>query len=100
VQCCTTLDQLELDFSNAICPFGCCRDFSMQFKYLRKLQPKVIRVLGLIYGEEEKVKKLIVEAMTRRGAVALEDLKLMINPEEDPWAKWRFARTEETKGHA
>jgi hypothetical protein len=100
VQCCTTLDQLKLDFSNAIYPFSCCRDFDMQFKYLRKLQPKGIRLLGLIYDEEEKVKKLIVDAMTRQGAVALEDLKLEINPKEDPWAKWRFDRTEETKGQA
>jgi hypothetical protein len=95
--CCTTLEQLELDFASAICPFGCCRDFNMQLDFLQILQPKIIKVLGLIPSEEEKVKKLILDAMTPPGEAAPEGLKVDINPEKDPWAKWRIAKVKKAK---
>jgi hypothetical protein len=65
--CCTALEQLELDFSNATCPYSCCSNFNMQLQYLRELQPKVIMVLMLMDEEEEKVKKLIFDVMTPQG---------------------------------
>jgi hypothetical protein len=52
------------------------------------LQPKVIRVLGL---------KLIWDAMTPPGGEAPEGLKVETNPDQDPWAKWKTAKTEETE---
>ena len=95
-ECLSSVQELELDFTNAFCPFGCCRDFDMLPEYLRTLQPKVVRVLGLMTGEEEKVKKLILDVMTPPGWAAPEGFKVDINPEKDPWAKWRIFETEET----
>ena len=92
----TSLEQLKLNFSNAICSFGCCRDFDMQLQYLSLLQLKIIRMLDLMTGEE-KVEKLIWDAMIPPGGEAPEALKVEINPEQDPWAKWKDAKIEETE---
>ncbi|KAH7086027.1 hypothetical protein BKA63DRAFT_389405, partial [Paraphoma chrysanthemicola] len=56
----STLDYLEMDFTNAFCPAGCCRCLEIDFGFLETLRPKAMTALGLRAGEKE----MLAEAMT------------------------------------
>ncbi|KAI2476354.1 hypothetical protein Ptr902_12233 [Pyrenophora tritici-repentis] len=52
IQC--QLDKLELDVSEAFCPIVCCRVFDFAPDFLRQWNPKRIRAIGVLRGEEKK----------------------------------------------
>lgn len=75
------LDLLELDLTNVYCPFGCCRDFPVDFRILVQLKPKLLRFLGMRPGEVEQVEALLEEASRGRpenavGKVDFERLEM------------------------
>jgi hypothetical protein len=75
--------------SNAYCPFGCCRDVPINFRFLSTFKPKVVRVLGLRKGEEDKLKKKLEDLglMTDEEGEKCElPFTLQCNPQDDPWA--------------
>jgi hypothetical protein len=54
------LDLLEVDFTNAYCPFGCCREYDdVLFLFLADLKPKVLRLLGLRVGDMAEVRQKV-----------------------------------------
>ena len=62
---------LELDFTNAYCPFGCCRDSYVNLQFLADLKPKAVRALGMRLREEDFMRKMI-----KRERAGVTDWKL------------------------
>ncbi|KAH7086547.1 hypothetical protein FB567DRAFT_528228 [Paraphoma chrysanthemicola] len=56
----STRDYLELDFTNAFCPEGCCRCLTIDFEFLSTMTPKKVTTKGLRVGEKD----MLAEAMT------------------------------------
>ncbi|KAF2820369.1 hypothetical protein CC86DRAFT_429087 [Ophiobolus disseminans] len=85
------LSYLEIDLTSAFCPAGCCRILEIDFDFLVRLKPKVIRVVGLHEGE-----KYLLE-IEMKNAFPDQELKdvgitLVCDGVEDPWAKFCFPR--------
>lgn len=90
------LEYLELDFIDAHCPFGCCREIGANMSYLHFLRPKVIHAVGLKNGEEKSLEANIKTSLENSNGQKLEDFgKLVCNPKEDPWAKWKIAENDD-----
>jgi hypothetical protein len=82
--------QLEMDFSNAFCPFGCCRFFTMGFTFLDRIKPHTIRLLGLGDGEGERIKDAIAQQLSVTKVELEARYVFELNPTDDPWAKWKM----------
>ena len=51
----TTLEHLEIDFTNAFCPMGCCRNLKIDTDFIDALKPEIMSVLGTSFrGEKEQ----------------------------------------------
>ncbi|KAH7086035.1 hypothetical protein BKA63DRAFT_560653 [Paraphoma chrysanthemicola] len=70
------LQHLEIDFTNAYCPVGCCRMIDINADFLPGLEPAILRVLGVREGEEEQL---------RDGLLTW---PLEFNPKDNPWARY------------
>jgi hypothetical protein len=89
----SNLRELELDFTNAFCPFGCCRDFDISFEHLGRLKLQVVRLLGLRDGEAQILEERFRVELSPKGE-KLEDLvELQYGLGHDTWAKWRSANS-------
>jgi hypothetical protein len=83
------LSRLEVDFTNAYCPMGCCRALDIVcWEVLRQLSPKKIRAVWLKTGEVPVVKESVEVGCNGR------EIKLVCNPTDDPWEKWRLTKDE------
>jgi hypothetical protein len=89
----TKLSYLEVDFTNAFCPQGCCRGFNVDFEFLRHLKPRVLRVLGVRTEERELVRTKMMEGL-KVGDIAEAGVELQWDDVEDPWGKWKISNEE------
>jgi hypothetical protein len=63
-----TLEHLELDFTSAFCPMGCCRNLDIDTDFIYRLQPKIISVLGIRFGGD---KKKLLSALQNTSKIVL-----------------------------
>ena len=89
----TKLSYLEVDFTHAFCPLGCCRGFSIDFEFLRRLKPKVLRVLGLCTEERALVRTKMMHGL-KVGDIAEAAIELGWDDGQDPWREWRTSHEE------
>jgi hypothetical protein len=94
-----TLLNLELDFTNAYCPLGCCRIIVDIAPLLAEMQPANVTLLGL--RNEGERQDLLEEVKIYSGPMDVgepyrhlaerEIVKMhnmVFDPEEDVWAEW------------
>ena len=102
----SALQTLELDFSNAYCPFGCCRQTFLDAFYPSLLHPlKSIRIVGLRNQTEkdtlmtswslsipmiEWANENHVKPPEASVAELYERHNVSFGDEEDLWEKWRM----------
>jgi hypothetical protein len=89
----TKLSYLEVDFTNAFCPLGCCRGFNVDFEFLRRLKPKVLRVLGMRTEERELVRMKMMQGL-KVGDITDAGIELGWDDGQDPWRGWRTSHEE------
>lgn len=82
--------EIEMDFTNAFCGVGCCRDFGMDFNFIRQLKPKTIRILGLRAGEKSRVMTELAQGQRfgNDGNAMRKEIHVEFD-NSDPWAEWR-----------
>ncbi|KAH7086546.1 hypothetical protein FB567DRAFT_528227 [Paraphoma chrysanthemicola] len=80
------LRSVELDYTNAYCPMGCCRQLGLQWSNFNSLGTQKTRFLGLRNKAEAT---MILEAWSSRGGPLEEEIEdkcgVEFNPEKDPW---------------
>jgi hypothetical protein len=85
------LQKIEIDLTNAYCPFGSCRClYLIDFSFLKVLTPKIVRVIGLRGGEQHTLKSKLEEdgLMTDKHGERCElPFILQCDPQDDPSAK-------------
>ncbi|KAF2714019.1 hypothetical protein K504DRAFT_518150 [Pleomassaria siparia CBS 279.74] len=92
MQLTSTLNFLELDFTNAFCPCGCCRDLDISGEFLAKLSPVKTSIIGIRNEEEERELLQTWAEDTGYEKEGEEDMVkkygMTINPKNDSWAEW------------
>lgn len=93
------LRYLEMDFTNANCPLGCCCPLeALRLDFSSTSELKCVKLLGLRSGEEALLRGKIVDALklNDNDALKLKDdetlekkIKIISDPAEDPWVTWR-----------
>jgi hypothetical protein len=63
-----TLEHLELDFTSAFCPMGCCRNLDIDTDFIYRLRPKTMSVLGIRFGGD---KKKLLSALRNTSKIVL-----------------------------
>jgi hypothetical protein len=86
------LSYREMDLTNTYCPQGCCR--VLQYipfgDHYCASGAAVMRVLGLRAGEEVDMRAFL-RVYTHDQT---KERKVIYNPTDDPWAKWRVTQGE------
>jgi hypothetical protein len=87
------LEELELDFTNGFCPFGCCRDFDINLEQIGRRKIQVLRLLGLKDGEARILEENFWIELCPTGKKLGDHIDLQYGLAQDPWAKWRQVET-------
>ena len=82
------IEHLEIDFSNAFCPSGCCRNLDMDLFSVCRLAPKTIRLLGLRTREVNLIKTELEADHGISQKELARKFHFELGPHEDKWAKW------------
>ncbi|KAF2030488.1 hypothetical protein EK21DRAFT_88812 [Setomelanomma holmii] len=78
------LKEIELDFTYAVCPLGCCRMLAPDLDFLESRTPYTARLLGVRKAEEAKVKQHVFYTSHFLGYKG----EMLCNPEADPWTRY------------
>lgn len=90
----TSLESIEIDMTEAYCPFGCCRVLGIDWNKIFGLGAKAIRIKGLRHQDE--INQAFEEWTADDTAnvfsdETLEENRIEINPATDPWEEWKVA---------
>jgi hypothetical protein len=90
-------EYLEVDFTNAYCPVGCCRMAlnCCRRYYLPLLEATTVLVRGLRNDDEEAEFLSLMRNIRGNGDVGemKKTLELEFDVDEEPWAAWKVAAT-------
>ncbi|KAF2662481.1 hypothetical protein K491DRAFT_709844 [Lophiostoma macrostomum CBS 122681] len=87
---------MEMEYTNAFCPLGCCRYIQVGWDLIPSLWPKHAVILGLDFSGERQLFMHLFSAICtddegeEEDWPSAEEFGLEFNPDTDKWAKWRM----------
>jgi len=88
-------DYVEIDFTNAYCPVGCCRPvWTVNHNWIPETRPAIVDIVGL-ESEEEIAETLdMMEKYDGLGQDEVSRIRFRRAGDASPWARWKFDKVQ------